>query len=353
MSGPVVTIYDVAQRAAVSISTVSLAINHPERVKPATRARIHEAIDELGFVPWEQAVARAKRGVGRIAVVAPFSHYPSYTRRLAGVLREVGDQGTQVLVYDHADVAALESPLLASLPIRGHVDGLIVMGVPLAETIARRLTRRLPTVLVDAWHPAFPCVTVDYYAAGLAVGQRLRALGHNHAATLMGAAVSLPEDSPGWLRLTGFRSAFDEPVRAATVHRQTGGGDDAWDQVFPDGLTAPDRPTAVFAEWDLLATRFWSAARRRGHRVPDDLTIVGYDDGPMEEAIGLSTVTQPFEESGAVGLRLLRDLIEGRAVESRVLPLALAERETHGPVPDLWRSCPSDADDTHENWCPD
>jgi LacI family transcriptional regulator len=334
MNGADFTIYDVAKQAGVSISTVSLAINHPERVRPATRERIHAAADALGFVPWEQAVARAKRGVGRVAVVAPFSHYPSYLQRLVGVLAEVGATGTQVLVYDHEDMAALESPLLSSLPIRGHVDGLIVMGIPLAESVARRLADRLPTVLVDAEHPDFPCVTVDYWAAGAEVGHHLAGLGHERVATVMGSAVTIMEDSPGWQRLEGFRSAFAERAASAVVvDRPKGGGDEAWDLLFPAGLDDPARPTAVFAEWDLLALRVLATARRRGVSVPEDLSVVGFDDGPVAQALGLTTVTQPMEQTGVVGMRLLGDLMQGRAVASVRLPLELAPRSTTGPAP--------------------
>jgi LacI family transcriptional regulator len=326
------TIYDVARRAGVSISTVSLAVNQPGRVKPATRARVHAAIDELGFVPKEQAVARAKRGVGRIAVVAPFTSYPSYMRRLAGVLAAVGESGPQVVVYDHPDVAGLESPLLASLPIRGHVDGLLVLGVPLSDRVAARLAGRLPTVLVDAAHPGFPSVNVDYRAAGELVARRLQVLGPVRVATLMGAAVTIPEDSPGWLRFSGFWSVYPDAVREV-VPRQAGGGDDAWERLFPGGR-GPESPTAVFAEWDLLATRFWAAARRHDARVPEDLSIVGCDDGPLVSELGLTTVTQPFEETGAAGFRLLERAMAGESPDSVVLPLTLAERATLGPAPD-------------------
>src|SRR5664279_5547553 len=94
------TIYEVAQRAGVSISTVSLAINHPDRVRADTRDRIMSVIDEIGFVPKERAVVRARAGVGRIAVLAPFTSYPAYSRRLNGILAELGRDGTQVIVYD-------------------------------------------------------------------------------------------------------------------------------------------------------------------------------------------------------------------------------------------------------------
>src|SRR5690348_11983269 len=94
------TIYEVAELAGVSISTVSLALNRPERVAAATRTRVLAAADQLGFVPKAAAVSRARKGVGRVGVVAPVTSYSSYMRRLAGVLEGFRDEAVEVCVYD-------------------------------------------------------------------------------------------------------------------------------------------------------------------------------------------------------------------------------------------------------------
>src|SRR3979490_1781451 len=117
-----VTIYDVATRAGVSISTVSLALNAPTRVSEPTRARVLSAADELGFVPKADAVTRARRGVGRIGVIAPFSSCPSFGVRLNGVFAELRGQPLEVVVYDHTSAAEAPSPLLAGLPIVRRLD---------------------------------------------------------------------------------------------------------------------------------------------------------------------------------------------------------------------------------------
>jgi DNA-binding LacI/PurR family transcriptional regulator len=150
-----VTIYDVAAEAGVSISTVSLALNSPTRVSDATRQRVLRAADALGFVPKADAVSRARRGVGRIGVVAPLTSYASFARRLNGVLRAVQGQPLEVVVFDQQSAAATALPLLASLPLTRRLDGLVVMGLPLEESVATRLVSlELPTVLVDLRHPS-------------------------------------------------------------------------------------------------------------------------------------------------------------------------------------------------------
>ena len=100
-----VTIYDVATAAGVSISTVSLALNTPERVSAATRDKVLVAADELGFVPKADAVTRARRGVGRIGVIAPFSSYPSFARRLNGVFSALREEALEVVVFDQQSAA--------------------------------------------------------------------------------------------------------------------------------------------------------------------------------------------------------------------------------------------------------
>ncbi|MBX6390706.1 MAG: LacI family DNA-binding transcriptional regulator, partial [Frankia sp.] len=95
------TIYDVAGLAGVSISTVSHTLNRPHRVNPATRQRVLDAIDALGYVPKETAIARARKGVGRVGVLAPFTSYESYRRRLRGILLEAQGEATEIVIYDH------------------------------------------------------------------------------------------------------------------------------------------------------------------------------------------------------------------------------------------------------------
>src|SRR5262245_36250934 len=148
-------------RAGVSISTVSLALNTPGRVKPATLSRILDAADELDYVPKAEAVVRARRGVRRIGVMAPFTSYSSFGRRLNGVMAALRDQSWEIVVYDQ-ESAASTLPSLASIPLTNKLDGLVVMSLPIDDTIAERILRQnLPTVLVEVRRRGFSSVTID------------------------------------------------------------------------------------------------------------------------------------------------------------------------------------------------
>jgi DNA-binding LacI/PurR family transcriptional regulator len=329
-----VTIYDVAERAQVSISTVSLALNHPARLKRSTLERVLQVADDLGFVPKERAVVRARKGVHRIAAVAPFTSYPSFSRRLAGVFDELGDSGEQLVVSDCADIAVSTSPVLASIPVRGHVDGLLNLGVPLDEKIGERLRQRLPTVLLDTRYPGLPDISVDDHEGGRLAGEHLAGLGHRTIAFL-NEIETYPFESPPVLRLAGLRSVLGSGgVVELTVPRGTAAGATAVGRLLEDaGLR--DRVTAVVGCRDLVALGALAELRRRGVDVPGEISVAGFDDDPVAEAVGLSTVRHPFEESGRLALRTLRRMLAepGLPIASRTLPLTLMPRATTGSAP--------------------
>lgn len=328
MASKEATIYEVAKRAEVSISTVSLAINQPSRVKPPTLERILAAADELGFVPKVRAVMQARRGLGRIAVVAPFTSYPSFSRRLAGVLEELGDSGTQLLVSDTADIAVSDSPVLASMPVRGHVDGLLILGVVMDEKVGERIRARLPTVLLDTTFPGLPAVSVDFREGGRMIGRHLRDLGHRKVA-FVNEVEQYKFDSPATLSLYGMREVLDD-VQEFVVPRGTDSGRSGIAAV----LEADDPISAVVGSRDLVAMGMTAELRRRGLRVPEDMSVVGFDDDPVAEAMGLTTVRHPFEESGRRAVRALRAFLDdpNGTIADEHLELELMVRETTGPA---------------------
>lgn len=309
------TIYEVARAAGVSISTVSNVLNRPDRVGADTRARVLEAVDTLGYVPKADAVSKARRGMRRIAVLAPFTSYVSYLQRLAGVLIEAQSKGVEVAVFDHESAATASSPVLASMPIQGQVDGLIVMGIRLEEEIERRLFHRgVPTVVVDAGSDRFPVVACDDAAGGRMAAHYLLGLGHRRFGYLLEGQVS-DYESQASRRLEGFRSELETlgTVGRLLVVETTSSTEDARSSAR-ELLATADRPTAVMAHSDDLAVGAVLAAKDLGIDVPSELSVVGYDDGPMAKAADLTTIRQPFRESGAVAARLLFAAIAGSAL---------------------------------------
>lgn len=314
-----VTIYDVAARAGVSISTVSLAVSAPHRVRPETRERIVAAATALGY-----RMTQGRRiGASRIAVAAPFTSYPSYLRRLSGMLRRARDVAVDIIPYDLDSAAAADEPLLDVLPARTDASGLIVMGVPLGGA-ARRASRaaRIPVVYVDVV-PAKgavggPVVLVDDRDGGEQIGRHLVELGHRTALFVHEPQRSPAYVSAGMLRIEGLQwhvsvvpTAVDGPAeidqRVLQAARDAGA-------------------TAVVANHDRFAAAVLELQRSRPES--ERLPVIGYDDGELAEGLGLTTVRQPFEESGRTALELALGLVAGTSGSRDTVRLAptLVER---------------------------
>lgn len=326
------TIYDVAASAGVSISTVSLCLNNPARVAVATRDKVLAAADSLGFVPKADAVSRARKAVGRIGVIAPFTSYPTFARRLNGILTELAANNLEVVIYDHE--SAVTSPLLATLPLTGRVDGLIVMSLPIDDDVRRRLHEQaIPAVLLDTAQEGFDVVRTDDLAGGRLAGQHLLARGHTRIAFLgEGWVTPHAHQSQCEERLSGLKTAMSEAGHAPDDShvRFTSHDLDTARAAARALLDSPTRPTAVFAHDDLLAAATLQAAHELGLDVPTDLAVVGFDDSEVAAALGLTTVQQPFEGSGQVAAKTLLDRMANPSLPTRttVLDLALVHRTT-------------------------
>lgn len=328
-----VTIYDVAERAGVSITTVSNALNQPGRVGAKTLERVTAVIDELGFTPKAAAVSQARKGVGRIGVLAPFTSYESFRTRLSGVLTACAGRNVEVVVFDEESAADAVSPLLSSLPATGRLDGLLVMGVPLEDAMAERLARRsMPTVLVDSYHRSLTSVNIDDEYGGYLAGQHLLAQGHRTFAFVSERQVSSMTGLQGHKRLGGFVKALadaglsEDALRHVETSHDIPGGRRAVVQMqafetFPD---------AIFAHSDDLAAGVIAGLRDAGVSVPGDVAVMGYDDGSLAEALDITTVRQHLADTGAEGARLLLDAIATPTTGPRhlVLPVEVVVRAT-------------------------
>ena len=329
---PQVTVYQVAEKAGVSISTVSRVLNSPDKVNEATRSRVLAAIDGLGFVPKAEAAARARRHTGRIGVLAPFFTYPSFVERLRGVANALADSPYELAIYN-VDSSTRLVGYLASLPVTRRLDGLIVMALPFDDAAADRLiANELPTVLVEFSRDPFPSIRIDDRAGGRMAAEYLIGKGHRRCGFVGDADVpdyAIPTSD--W-RLEGYREALTmaglelpEACVAVAPHSM-----DNARRVAHRVLDAPEPPTAIFAASDTQAMGVLKAARERGVSVPQQLAVIGFDDVEIADYIGLTTIRQSLEESGrvAVDLLLARLADPSRPTQRVRLPLTLVQRET-------------------------
>lgn len=333
------TIYDVAEHSGVSISTVSLALNSPDRVRAATLQKVLAAVEELGFVPKAEAASRARKGTRRVGVVAPFTSYPSFMERLRGVMAAAAEDRFEIVVYDE-ESAALRHHFVDSLPLSRRLDGLVFMGVAISDRFANRLLEDgLEAVLVEFPRPGFSCVVVDDEVGGCMVAEYLLARGHERCAHVGEAIVGEEADREPLIamqsrdRLLGYRQGLAEGgLELAEGYAVEVPHDAENARRAAHGLLELDEPpTAIFAHDDVLAAGVLKAIRERGLTVPGDVAVVGFDDLEFADYLGLTTVRQPLFESGRLAMRLLRERIADgpQAVTQTVnLPLEIVARET-------------------------
>ena len=329
---PQVTVYEVAESAKVSIATVSRVLNSPEKVNEATRARVLATIDRLGFVPKAEAAARARKGHGRIGVLAPFFTLPSFVERLRGVANALDDSPYELAIYN-VDSSARRDGYLTSLPLTRRLDGLIVMALPFDQAVARRLLdHHLETVLVEFSQESFSSIRIDDRAGGEMAAEHLLQKGYHRCAFVGDSDVpDYAIHTSDW-RLEGYRDALaasglvlpDEYVALAPHSRENA-------RLSAHRLLdLPEPPTAIFAASDNQALGVLKAARERGLSVPRELAVIGFDDVDIADFIGLTTIHQPLEESGRVAVDLLLSRVANpaRPAQRVRLPLTLMERET-------------------------
>lgn len=304
------TITEVAKRAGVSVSTVSLAINHPHRVNEATRRAIIATAVEMGY---RGAPVSTER---RIAVAAPFSSYPSYYTRLTGILAANASVGAHIIVHDLPSTAAEDAPVLDTLPVKADLDGIIVMGAPLSPHATESpALPGPPVVLVDVpdntqRHPDVPTVLIDDHRGGMLLGAHLAGRGHQRVAFFHEEQRSTDYLSAGMLRARGMA----EHVECVSVPVRP--GDDLASLVR--GIRRDVSITALAGNHDVLAAAIAATPAQRD----DPLPLTGYDGSALARALGLTSVWQPFEESGRVAFGLLMQLLEGEPTALSVMSLA-------------------------------
>ncbi len=326
------TIYDVAKRAGVSITTVSRMLNRPDKVNSETREKVLTAIDELDFIPKAEARARAMQHTGRIGVISPFFTAPSFIQRLRGIAETLSRESYELVIYTVDSNDHLQG-YLSSLPLTGNLDGLIILSLPVDDAQVRRLIDHgLPAVLVEYPHPKLNCVEIDDVEGGYMATTYLLSKGHRRIAFL--GDTDLPEYSihPVSLRLKGFRRALkDARIRLPeTFIRLAPYSQEQTRKVAKELLNLAEPPTAIFVATDFQALGVLKAARQLNIKVPEQLAVIGFDDLDMAEYADLTTISQHLDESGRLAVELLLAQIESpsRTAKHVKLPLTLVERQT-------------------------
>lgn len=327
----VVTLRDVARAAGVSPATASRALSAPDLVTPARREQVQRAARELGYRPNRAARELITGRTGNLCLVVPDLENPFFAAVAKGVQARARALGHAVFVTDAEEDARLEPELVAHLG--SQVDGAVLCSPRMSDDDLDRLADELPLVLVNREHGSLPSVVVDNADGVRQAVTHLHALGHRRIAYAGGPADSWSDTR----RRHGLQHASHglsgmEVVNLGHFAPVFAGGVAAADLVAASGATA------VLAHNDLVALGILSRLQARGIRVPEDVSVVGYDDIPAATLVSpaLTTVTVPLARLGreAVDLLVSSGLRSGRpSAAERVLAAAVGAATTHATVP--------------------
>jgi LacI family transcriptional regulator len=310
----VVTIADVAERAGVSKTTVSHVLSGKRPVARATRERIEQVIEELGFRP--NALARSLRmqRTQMVALILPDITNPYYPVLARGVQDTLVEEGYHAFLCNTDGDEEQEAAFIADA-VQRKVDG-IVLGSLYSRTqdVDEYIKNGAIFVSLSSAieHPEVDRISSDNEQGAICATRYLLECGHRR----IGMIGSSLEQHPSSTRLTGYRRAleeahipFDDSLFAQGDFTRAGGA-----RAMRKLMEQPERPTAVFCANDLMAIGAMDTARELGLRIPDDVAIVGYDDIEAASLVSpkLTTVLNPAYEKGKAAGRLLLERVQGK-----------------------------------------
>lgn len=307
-----VTIVEVASEAGVSFGTVSRVINNDVHVKPQTRERVLETMRRLNFVANRQARSLAGGKTNTIGLLVPDLGTGYIGEIIRGIDAELGEAGYDLMLYTTHRASTKEEGYVSNL-VQGMVDGLIlVLPRNPGDYIGIMTQRKFPFVLIDHQGTGEDCPAIGstnwqgaFNATNFLIKSGHKRIGFITGWLDLGAAVD---------RLEGYKAALRTnkiPLIPDLVHEGT------FAQL--DGYTGASRfldmkkpPTAIFASNDVMAMAAMDAVRERGLRVPEDISIMGFDDIPQASLVrpSLTTVRQPLEQMGRIAAQVLFDILK-------------------------------------------
>lgn len=334
------TISDVARRAGVGVGTVSRVLNDHQAVTPETRERVRDAMRSLDYRPSPLARGLKRGTTRRIGVLVSFFTSPAAVERLRGLTQALVGSGYEIVLYPVEDEEQ-RAAHMDSLSGPHQTDGLVLISLPAHDDEVERIQRSTPRVvqIADAPHPSFTSIAVDDVHGGELAARHLLDLGHRDVAFIGDPQT---DDPLGFTSSRNRCEGFCRELAAAGVDlpeqriRRIPHGTEQAAAAARELLTADDPPTAIFAASDTQALGVLQAARELGVRVPDELSVIGFDDIEVAGHIGLTTVRQPLLDSGRLAARLLLGALEHperTELEHHQLPLELVPRGTTGPGP--------------------
>jgi LacI family transcriptional regulator/LacI family repressor for deo operon, udp, cdd, tsx, nupC, and nupG len=323
------SIRDVAAQAGVSPATVSRVFTRPETVAADTRRRVMAAAGELQYAPHPVARSLAQGRTGNLGIVVPDIANSFSAVITKAVQQEARRDGFALFLSGSEEVTADEEQWARAMAPQ--VDGLLLVSPQMPDEALRALAGLVPVVVTNRVLDGIPAVLTNTFDAAVAAVEHLNALGHRRLAYLAG-----PDGYSNDVRMRGFRSACTrlgvEAAEFELLHAR-----------FSDGVRGADlalsaSATGVVAYNDEVAVGVVNRLADRGVRVPEDVSVVGFDDARLAEMVTprLTTVRIPAADAGVTAAGMLLSLVSDRDVGMRTpveLHGELIVRASTGPAP--------------------
>jgi DNA-binding LacI/PurR family transcriptional regulator len=330
------TIKDIADKLNVSTATVSRALRGLPNVAPSTRARVLQIANELNYSIDQRASRLASGRTMNIGIVMPLADTWFYSKLATTAEAMLIDSDYYVTRYN-VDSLKDQTEHFKRFAAGRHVDGLIVATAALGEEdvdILRNLN--VPVVTVETKTNDFPSISIDNALAAQTATRYLINLGHERIGFITGLQDDPMNFSVPQERSLGYHAALDEyeletrPELEVSGNFSLAGGAEAMIEL----LSVRFPPTAIFALSDEMAIGALKSIREMNLRVPEDISVIGFDDHDFAEYVGLTTVHQPVVEYGEKAISIVLDMLEnpGNTTHPHLeLDTQLVVRSTTGP----------------------
>ncbi|MFJ6455968.1 LacI family DNA-binding transcriptional regulator [Paenarthrobacter sp. NPDC091669] len=313
-------IKDVAERAGLSVATVSRALSGKGNVSPTSRERARAAASELGFVLSYHASSLASGRTHNVGLVVPSVHRWFFSAVIEGASAALLEAGYDLTLYNIGENPEHRHSVFNDFLLRKRVDAVIAVSLELSEAEIQQLhAMHRPIVGIGGPLPGASTIRIDDSAIARKATNHLLGLGHTKIAHITGnEAYDQDFHLPG-TRRSGFEEAMNDagcPVRPEWIVSADFTIEGAYAAARQLLASAPDRPSAVFAASDEMAIGTILAARDFGLRIPDDLSVMGIDGHDLGNVLGLTTIDQDAKGQGALAVRtLLGAITKGLVLE--------------------------------------
>lgn len=308
-----VTIYEVAKRAEVAISTVSRVLNGSENVLKVTKEKVEKAIEDLNFRPQVNARKLASKEPQMLAIAVPSFTTPYFNEVLKGVKDEIKKMDLDIIMYNTGSKEPEEA--VQNFFDRGTADAVILLSIDVSDKVHKLIqATRTPAVLVNASHPSYDYFMLNDYKGGYLAGEHLVKQGFEK----LGMITSVVESRASLQRIQGFKDALknykmkiDKSLFKSGDSTKHGGftEESGFEAIYKFDKQGKF-PDAIFCSNDTQAVGAIYALSKLGMKVPDDVAIMGYDNIKLSKYLELTTIDQKMYTIGVQATKRLAEIIK-------------------------------------------